>query len=311
MVALIGPFAPSLLGSELARLRGELARRAARPSTSRRSREALELVREAVRAGAVSQRPRRLRRRPRLLRRRVRALGAASGATLDLEPLMRRAEVDAATALFGEGPGGVVVSGPARRAAGAEPRAPPASGFLALGSVGGDGIRIAAGAARIDMSVEDAGSLFDSALGEQALVTSAATVREHGRRRATARRASRVPEPELADRDGPRDECGVFGVYAPEHDVARLAYFALYALQHRGQESAGIATCEERPHHDPARPRPRLPGVRRAQPPGAHRRDGDRPRALLDHRRAAAGRTRSPSTAHDRRAGRARRTTAT
>ena len=43
---------------------------------------------------------------------------------------------------------------------------------------------------------------------------------------------------------GPRDECGVFGVYAPEHDVARLAYFGLYALQHRGQESAGIATCE-------------------------------------------------------------------
>jgi amidophosphoribosyltransferase len=48
----------------------------------------------------------------------------------------------------------------------------------------------------------------------------------------------------IADRDGPRDECGVFGVYAPGHDVARLTYFALYALQHRGQESAGIATCE-------------------------------------------------------------------
>jgi amidophosphoribosyltransferase len=48
----------------------------------------------------------------------------------------------------------------------------------------------------------------------------------------------------IDDRDGPRDECGVFGVYAPEHDVARLAYFALYALQHRGQESAGIATSE-------------------------------------------------------------------
>jgi amidophosphoribosyltransferase len=46
------------------------------------------------------------------------------------------------------------------------------------------------------------------------------------------------------DRDGPRDECGVFGVYGPGHDVSRLAYFALYALQHRGQESAGIATCE-------------------------------------------------------------------
>ncbi len=48
----------------------------------------------------------------------------------------------------------------------------------------------------------------------------------------------------IHDRDGPRDECGVFGVFAPGHDVARLAYFALYALQHRGQESAGIATCE-------------------------------------------------------------------
>src|SRR5579875_999869 len=46
----------------------------------------------------------------------------------------------------------------------------------------------------------------------------------------------------LDHRDGPRDECGVFGIYAPEHDVARLAYFALFALQHRGQESAGIAT---------------------------------------------------------------------
>ena len=49
---------------------------------------------------------------------------------------------------------------------------------------------------------------------------------------------------DVPDRDGPRDECGVFGVYAPGRDVARLAYFGLYALQHRGQESAGIATCE-------------------------------------------------------------------
>ena len=47
----------------------------------------------------------------------------------------------------------------------------------------------------------------------------------------------------ILDRDGPRDECGVFGIYAPERDVARLAYFALFALQHRGQESAGIATA--------------------------------------------------------------------
>jgi len=48
----------------------------------------------------------------------------------------------------------------------------------------------------------------------------------------------------LDTRDGPRDECGVFGINAPDHDVARLAYFALYALQHRGQESAGIASVQ-------------------------------------------------------------------
>ncbi len=39
-----------------------------------------------------------------------------------------------------------------------------------------------------------------------------------------------------------RDACGVFGIYAPGQDVARLAYFGIFALQHRGQESAGIAT---------------------------------------------------------------------
>ncbi len=49
----------------------------------------------------------------------------------------------------------------------------------------------------------------------------------------------------IPDRDGPRDECGVFGVFAPESEVARLAYFGLFALQHRGQESAGIAACED------------------------------------------------------------------
>ncbi|MFM7246660.1 MAG: amidophosphoribosyltransferase [Actinomycetota bacterium] len=38
--------------------------------------------------------------------------------------------------------------------------------------------------------------------------------------------------------------CGVFGIHAPGRDVARLAYFALYALQHRGQESAGIAVTD-------------------------------------------------------------------
>ncbi|MHB9092491.1 MAG: amidophosphoribosyltransferase, partial [Chloroflexota bacterium] len=42
--------------------------------------------------------------------------------------------------------------------------------------------------------------------------------------------------------DKPREKCGVFGIYAPGEDVARITYFAIYTLQHRGQESAGIAT---------------------------------------------------------------------
>ena len=44
--------------------------------------------------------------------------------------------------------------------------------------------------------------------------------------------------------DKPHDECGVFGVWAPGEDVARLTYFGIYALQHRGQESAGIAASD-------------------------------------------------------------------
>jgi len=43
-----------------------------------------------------------------------------------------------------------------------------------------------------------------------------------------------------------REACGVFGVYAPNEDVARVTFFGLYALQHRGQESAGIATSNSR-----------------------------------------------------------------
>jgi len=46
----------------------------------------------------------------------------------------------------------------------------------------------------------------------------------------------------LPGEKGPQDACGVFGVWAPGEEVSKLAYFGLYALQHRGQESAGIAT---------------------------------------------------------------------
>ncbi|MGH3829100.1 MAG: amidophosphoribosyltransferase [Pseudonocardiaceae bacterium] len=48
----------------------------------------------------------------------------------------------------------------------------------------------------------------------------------------------------MHDDTGPREECGVFGVWAPGEEVAKLAYFGLFALQHRGQEAAGIAVSD-------------------------------------------------------------------
>ncbi len=53
----------------------------------------------------------------------------------------------------------------------------------------------------------------------------------------------RTPAPDQPENE-PREECGVFGVWAPGEDVAKLTYYGLYALQHRGQEAAGIAVAD-------------------------------------------------------------------
>ena len=59
---------------------------------------------------------------------------------------------------------------------------------------------------------------------------------------------SATPIEWLAD-EHPQEECGVLGIYAPKEDVARMAFFGLYALQHRGQEAAGIAVADGRGIH--------------------------------------------------------------
>jgi len=50
----------------------------------------------------------------------------------------------------------------------------------------------------------------------------------------------------MGDGEGPREACGLFGVWAPGEDISRLIYFGLFALQHRGQESAGMAVSDLR-----------------------------------------------------------------
>lgn len=59
-----------------------------------------------------------------------------------------------------------------------------------------------------------------------------------------ARGDGRLNHELLPGENGPQDACGVFGVWAPGDEVAKLTYFGLYALQHRGQESAGIAVSD-------------------------------------------------------------------
>ena len=67
-----------------------------------------------------------------------------------------------------------------------------------------------------------------------------------------AKVGSAVMDPQLTDHfvlpdrpDKPEEACGVFAVLASDQPVANLTYFGLYALQHRGQESAGIAVFEQ------------------------------------------------------------------
>jgi len=164
MVALLGPFTPSLRGSELARLEGRLGD-GLEPFDLGDVREALDLVREAVRTGAVRS-AHDVSEGGLACTVAECAIAGGVGATLDLEPLARRAGVDGRTALFGEGPGGILVSGPRETLLDLSTKAAHA-GFLALGQVGGSTIDLAAPAARLGISVEDAGDLFDFALANR------------------------------------------------------------------------------------------------------------------------------------------------
>ena len=105
--------------------------------------------------------------------------------------------------------------------------------------------------------------------------------------------------------------CGVFGVYAPGQTVAHLTYLGLYALQHRGQESAGIAVSDGETITVVKDMGLVDPGVRRAPPRPARRPPRDRPRPLLHHRLEQLAQRPAGLPLGRRRRLRARATTAT
>ena len=86
------------------------------------------------------------------------------------------------------------------------------------------------------------------------------------------------------DDDTPKEACGVFGVFAPGQPVAHLTYLGLYALQHRGQESAGHGGQRRRRPHRGQGHGPRVQRVRRPHPRRPHRPPRHRPHPLLHHR---------------------------
>jgi phosphoribosylformylglycinamidine synthase len=150
-IALIGPFAPTFAGSELAKQRGELSKGLPQPDIAAVA-AACAIVRDAVRAGRLAS---------------VHdvsdgglacalaecAIGAGLGCRVDVQPLRDRG-CSPEDALFGEGSGGFLVSG--------ERAALEALGGIFLGEVGGSTIEIAAGDRSIRLGLADAESAWRS-----------------------------------------------------------------------------------------------------------------------------------------------------
>jgi phosphoribosylformylglycinamidine synthase II len=162
-IALVGPFAPSLAGSELAKLRGDLGRGLpAMPIDLVRS--AIELVREGVRAGELA------------CAHDVSdgglacalaecAIAGEVGATVDLDPLVELRGLSGETCLFGEGPGGFVVAGE-RSSIERLAEAVGEMGALLIGEAGGETIEVAAAEASISLPLATAERAWRS-LGER------------------------------------------------------------------------------------------------------------------------------------------------
>ncbi|MGI8460919.1 MAG: phosphoribosylformylglycinamidine synthase subunit PurL [Solirubrobacterales bacterium] len=162
-IALVGPFAPSLAGSELAKLRGELGPGLpAMPVEVVRA--AIELVREAVRAGAVSC-AHDISDGGLAVALAEAAIAGGVGASVDLDELVESRGCSGETALFGEGPGGFILAGERSSIEELVESVGEPGAFL-IGAAGGETVEISAAEAEIELPLVDAESAWRS-LGER------------------------------------------------------------------------------------------------------------------------------------------------
>jgi phosphoribosylformylglycinamidine synthase len=167
VVALVGPFAPSLVGSELAKLRGRLGPGLPEPDVGGAHR-AIDAVREAVRAGTISS-AHDISDGGLACAVAECAIAGGIGVRVDLSALAAKCD-GAEAALFGEGPGGFVVSGDPQALEGLNQAGAP---VLTLGRVGGDSIDIEVSDVEVSIPVTQAEAAWrslESQLGEEALV---------------------------------------------------------------------------------------------------------------------------------------------
>jgi len=161
-IAIVGPFAPSLAGSELAKLRGDLG--PGLPGVEIGAvRAAIELVRDGVRAGRIAAAHDASDGGVACALAEA-AIAGGTGVIVDLDPLVELRGGSGETTLFGEGPGGFVVAG--TRAA-IEALAADAGGVdvIVVGEAGGDTIEISAAEASLSLAVADAEHAWRSLAG--------------------------------------------------------------------------------------------------------------------------------------------------
>jgi phosphoribosylformylglycinamidine synthase len=165
-IALLGPFAPSLAGSELEKLRGGLADGLPSVDLTLQA-EHLARVRAAVRGGAFSS-AHDVSEGGLACALAECCIAGAVGARVDLAPLLARlgdrAPVD--VGLFGEGAGGVIVSGSLEAIEGLAENA-GADSVIHLGEVGGEALELAAGVATLSVPVEEAASAYQHGLPDR------------------------------------------------------------------------------------------------------------------------------------------------